>query len=140
MRKLAPAFVLTTIVALSSGSALALGDMNKNKKAPSTTAKPDVTAPADARTNGAATPKDVGPAGVSGNAATPPAVNTSSNMPNQTVAVDKSRKGFNCEGIAASDPLYKTHNCGATKGGPGASGGDGGSSGAAGSSSSGSSQ
>src|SRR5438552_13057175 len=33
MRKLAPAFILTTIVALASGSALALGDMNKHKKA-----------------------------------------------------------------------------------------------------------
>ena len=139
MRKLAPAFVLTTIVALSSGSALALGDMNKNKNAPAAT-KPDVTAPADARTNGAATPKDVGPAGVSGNAATPPAVSSSGTMSNETVAVDKSRKGFNCEGIATTDPLYKTHNCGATKGGPGASGGDGGSAGAAGSSSSGSSR
>lgn len=138
MRKLAPAFVLTTIVALSSGSALALGDMNKNKNAPAV--KPDVTAPADARTNGAATPKDVGRAGVSGNAATPPAVSSSGTVSTETVAVDKSRKGFNCEGIATTDPLYKTHDCGATKGGPGASGGDGGSAGAAGSSSSGSSQ
>lgn len=139
MRKIAPAFVLTTLVALSSGSALALGDMNKNKNAPAV-GKPDVTAPADARTNGAAMPKDVGRAGVSGNAATPPAVNSSGTMPSQTVAVDSSRKGLNCEGLAATDPQYKTHNCGATKGGPGASGGDGGSAGAAGSSSSGSSQ
>ena len=34
MRKLAPAFVMTTIVALASGSAFALGDMHKDKKAP----------------------------------------------------------------------------------------------------------
>ena len=127
MRKLAPAFVLTTIVALSSGSALALGDMNKNKSSP----KPDVTAPADARTDGAATPKDVGRAGVSGNAATPPAV-SSTGTPMTSEPVSVARKGFNCEGIATTDPLYTTHNCGATKGGPGSSGG---SAGAAGSSS-----
>jgi hypothetical protein len=34
MRKLAPVFVLTSIVALTSGSALALGDRNKEKKSP----------------------------------------------------------------------------------------------------------
>ena len=32
MRKLAPAFILTTAVAFASGSAFALGDMNKNKR------------------------------------------------------------------------------------------------------------
>ena len=37
MRKLAPAFVMTTIVALASGSAFALGDMHKDKKAPKDT-------------------------------------------------------------------------------------------------------
>ena len=139
MRKLAPAFILTTIVAFSSGSALALGDMNKSKKAPTATTSADVTAPADARTNGAAVPADVGRAGVSGNAATPPAV--TSGMPaNDAVALDRSRSSArDCQGIAATDPLYKTHNCGAMKGGPGASGGDGaGASGASGSSSSGS--
>ena len=36
MRKLAPAFVMTTFIALASGSALALGDMHKDKKAPKT--------------------------------------------------------------------------------------------------------
>lgn len=47
MRKLAPAFLVTTIVALASGSALAFGDMNKSKKAPdTTTSTPRSTAPA----------------------------------------------------------------------------------------------
>ena len=36
MRKLAPAFILTSIVALASGSAFALGDMKKNKNSPHT--------------------------------------------------------------------------------------------------------
>ena len=35
MRKLAPVF-LSTVVLLASGSALALGDMHKDKNAPST--------------------------------------------------------------------------------------------------------
>ena len=138
MRKLAPAFILTTLVAFSSGSAFALGDMNKSKKAPTATTGADVTAPADARTNGASTPADVGRAGVSGNAATPPAVNSGVPMSKDTVA-SMNRSASNCEGIATTDPLYKTNNCGAMKGGPGASGGDGaGASGASGSSSSGS--
>lgn len=34
MRKIAPAFVLSALVALTSGSALALGDRNKEKKSP----------------------------------------------------------------------------------------------------------
>jgi hypothetical protein len=63
----------------------------------------------------------------------------------ETVAVDKSKKaGKDCQGIAMTDPLYKANNCGAMKGGPGASAGEGhgsaaGASGAAGSSSSSSS-
>lgn len=34
MRKLGPAFILTTLVALASSPAFALGDKNKNKDAP----------------------------------------------------------------------------------------------------------
>jgi hypothetical protein len=43
MRKLAPAFILTSIVALASSSALAFGDMNKNKKSPSAETTPATT-------------------------------------------------------------------------------------------------
>ena len=69
MRKLAPAFLLSSIVALS-GSAYALGDMNKNKQAPRATTS-DATAPADKTytsptnpsTNSAATASDTGKGG-----------------------------------------------------------------------------
>ena len=49
MRKLAPAFILTSIIALASGSALALGDMKKDKKSPTadTTATQSTTAKAN---------------------------------------------------------------------------------------------
>lgn len=46
MRNLAPAFILTSIVALASGSALALGDMNKSRKGPSAESTSQVTTPA----------------------------------------------------------------------------------------------
>lgn len=50
MRKLAPAFILTSIVALASSSALAFGDMNKNKKSPSTETTPAATTPSSGST------------------------------------------------------------------------------------------
>src|SRR6478752_3559195 len=56
MRKLAPAFIVTSIIALASGSALAMGDLHKDKKAPkadtsttsSTTAGTSANTPAPA--------------------------------------------------------------------------------------------
>ena len=49
MRKLAPAFILSSIIALASGSALALGDMNKNKQAPKS---PDTTQSSNSTSSG----------------------------------------------------------------------------------------
>ncbi len=45
MRKLAPAFILASIVALSSGTAFAFGDMNKTKKTSAADTASTQTAP-----------------------------------------------------------------------------------------------
>src|SRR6187401_2628344 len=119
MRKIAPAFILTTLVAFSSGSAFALGDANKNKKAPTVTpAASDATAPADktytAPTNpsisGAGTASDTGKGGATPTGSPPGATSstTSSNasMANDTVAVGKSKpySAKDCQGLAVTDP------------------------------------
>ena len=44
MRKLAPAFILTSLVALASGSALAMGYMHKKKSTSDTTTQPSGSA------------------------------------------------------------------------------------------------
>ena len=56
MRKSAPALLLTTIFALASGSALALGDRNKEKKA-ADTATPSSQSAATPSTSGSADPR-----------------------------------------------------------------------------------
>ena len=75
MRKLAPAFVMTTFIALASGSALALGDMHKDKKAPKT----DTTTPSSTYSNPSSTP-------------TPSAPSTASTTPDSQVARNEADK------------------------------------------------
>lgn len=71
MRKLAPVFVLTSIVALTSGSALALGDRNKEKKSPNadTTATQSSTYSSPSSSS-ASNPSGTSSSGMSGSAST----------------------------------------------------------------------
>ena len=145
MRKIAPAFILTSIVALTSGSALALGDMNKDKKSPNAgvTSTQSATAQTDKNYPAATSPAN-NEARVSGNgtSAAPVGTGASTSMSGNTAATtahgsDKHAQKAACKGLTASEAAYTQHKCGelavqanASKGGP-ASGGEG--SGAAGS-------
>lgn len=139
MRKLAPAFILTTIVALSSGSALALGDMNKSKKAPSAStatttdavspAEKTYTSPTNPASNNAATDTGMGGATSrsSPNTGTAPMSPTSNSVSSSghdatvatdNMAVNRPRKwsAKDCQGLATTDPIYKSNHCGSVKG------------------------
>lgn len=85
MRKLAPVFVLTSIVALTSGSALALGDRNKEKKSPNA----DTTA-------------------IQGSTYSTPSSSSASGSAVSSVA--KSNKEA-CKGLSKSDPAYAANQC-----------------------------
>jgi hypothetical protein len=93
MRKLAPVFILTSIVALTSGSALALGDRNKDKKSP--TAGTVATQSSTASPSGSASTSSTG-AGMSGSAST-----------NGSSKSDKAA----CKGLAKTDPAYAANQC-----------------------------
>ena len=152
MRKIAPAFILTSIIALGSGSALALGDMNKNKKSPTaevtstqsaTTSPADktYTAPTNPSSGGAATASDTGKGGATADGGKPAmgaSVDSSTSVASTSGAAttDKTAKKAMkeaCRGLTASDARYQQNKCGteaseqvnagAMKGGPGASGG-----------------
>ena len=83
MRKLVPAFVLTSIVALASGSALALGDMNKNKP------KAQTAPPSSSTYNGPANPSG----SVSGPASSATAGTTGTGTTEQTPTGDTGSLG-----------------------------------------------
>lgn len=109
MRKLAPVFVLTSIVALTSGSALALGDRNKDRKSPNadTTATQSSTysSPSgSASTNGASKADSTHGATVSSTAKDKPTDGAT------VSSVAKSNKEA-CKGLAKSDPAYAANQC-----------------------------
>lgn len=122
MRKLAPVFVLTSIVALTSGSALALGDRNKEKKSPNadtTTATQGSTYSSGATASGSSKPDGTHGSTVSG---------TALDKPTEGATVSSTAKGNKaaCKGLAKSDPAYAANQCdsvsGATQPQGGASG------------------
>lgn len=106
MRKLAPAFILTSIVALASGTAFAFGDMNKTKKTTSadtasTQAAPrasdETTKPTDPAKPNPAMPSSSNSAATSGSIA---ATNGSTAMPEA------------CKGLTPADAAWKANKCG----------------------------
>jgi hypothetical protein len=106
MRKLVPAFVLTSIVALSSGAAFAFGDMNKAKKTTSADvaatqtapkASDETTKPSDPAQPNPAMPSASNSAAVSGSVA---ATNGATAMPEA------------CKGLTPNDEAWKANNCG----------------------------
>ena len=127
MRKLAPAFILSSIVALASGSALALGDMNKNKKAANTdaavsTSQPVTTSPADKTytaptnpsTGGAATASDTGKGGASGVGpnTTGAEGSSASTAMNSTTPDAKAAMKAACKGLTPNEAAYQQNKCG----------------------------
>lgn len=120
MRKLAPVFVLTSIVALTSGSALALGDRNKEKKSPNadtTTAAQSSTYSSGAAANGSSKAGTTHGSTVSGTALDKP-------TDGATVSTTARSNKAACKGLAKSDPAYAANQCdqpnaGATQASPG---------------------
>jgi hypothetical protein len=107
MRKLAPVFVLTSIVALTSGSALALGDRNKEKKSPNadtTTATQSSTYSSGASATGSSKADGTHGSTVSGTALDKP---TDGAAVSSTASSNKAA----CKGLAKSDPAYAANQC-----------------------------
>ena len=140
MRKIGPAFVLSAIVALTSGSALALGDKAKEKKS-STASTPAVTQPAGtlsgtatttATAPNASTHGTVGAQASTGVASSTNSANVSPapSSTNSTIVASadkpmvkdkaKNPNRDKCINLKPTDPKWAQHDCGA--------GGDGGSS------------
>lgn len=114
MRKLAPA-IIASLVALTSGSALALGDRNKDKSADGAatyTSGTTATSPPAVNTQGTTT-------GAAATSANQPSGTQASNshsgnsgvMAGTTDAVtDAQRKGA-CKRLTSADPLWVKHRC-----------------------------
>ena len=107
MRKLAPVFVLTSIVALTRGSALALGDRNKEKKSPNadtTTATQGSTYSSGAAASGSAKADGTHGSTVS---------STALDKPTSGATVSSTARGNKaaCKGLAKSDPAYAANQC-----------------------------
>lgn len=116
MRKLAPAFILTSIVALSSGAAFAFGDMNKTKK--TTTADTAVSTQAAPKASDETT-KPTDPA--KPNPAMPSPTNTPAASGSVATTNGSLAKFDACKGLTPTDAAYKANKCG-PEGGEGASG------------------
>jgi hypothetical protein len=93
MRKPAPALILTTLIAFASGSAMALGDRAKEKKASNPQSMTQPAASANVTTPGSnPSPSAVPKATTDGSAASPPptpasAAGPSASAPSSTMAV-----------------------------------------------------
>lgn len=124
MRKLAPAFILTSIVALSSGAAFAFGDMNKTKK--TTTADTASTQTAPKASDETTKPTDPAKA----NPAMPSSANSTAASGSVAATNGSLAKPDACKGLAPTDAAFKANKC-APEGGEGASGPSGSASGPA---------
>lgn len=131
MRKLAPVFVLTSIVALTSGSALALGDRNKEKRSPNadTTATQSSTySSPSGSASSASSPSSSSSSGMSGSASSGASANGATKADSthgatvSSTAKDKPTDGSTvssvaksdkeaCKGLAKSDPAYAANQC-----------------------------
>lgn len=110
MRKLAPAFILTSIVALSSGTAFAFGDMNKTKKATAADTASTQTAPrASDETTKPTDPAKANPAMPS--SANSPAASGSVAAPSPSATMTDA-----CKDLSPSDAAWKANNCSADGG------------------------
>jgi hypothetical protein len=109
MRKLAPAVILTSIVALSSGAAFAFGDMNKTKK----TTTPDTASTQTAPKASDETTKPTDPA--KANPAMPSSANSAASgsvaAPSPSASLSDA-----CKGLTPSDAAWKANNCSADGG------------------------
>lgn len=106
MRKLAPAVILTSIVALSSGTAFAFGDMNKTKK---NTAADTVSTQAAPKASDETT-KPSNPAKAS--PAMPSSKNSTAAGGSVAAASGASAMPEACKGLNPGDPAWKANNCG----------------------------
>ena len=106
MRKLAPAFILTSIVALSSGTAFAFGDMNKSKK---TTSADTVSTQAAPKASDETT-KPTNPA--QPNPAMPASTNSPAASGSVAATNGSTAMSAECKGLAPGDAAYKANKCG----------------------------
>lgn len=106
MRKLAPAFILTSIVALSSGTAFAFGDMNKSKK---TTSADTVSTQAAPKASDETT-KPTNPA--QPNPAMPAATNSAASSGSVASTNGSTAMSAECKGLTPSDAAWKANKCG----------------------------
>ena len=108
MRKLAPAFILTSIVALASSSALAFGDMNKNKKSPSTETT-TATTPSSGSTYNTQPAAPNAPSSSYTAPTTPSTSSDSTSKPNASVGANGSTSGsMNGSTSATGAPMAAT--------------------------------
>ncbi len=107
MRKLAPALILTSIVALSSGTAFAFGDMNKTKK---TTAADTVSTQSAPPRASDETTKPTNPA--QPNAAMPASPNSTAASGSIAATNGSNTMSDACKGLTPSDAAWKANKCG----------------------------
>lgn len=137
MRKLAPAVILTSILALSSGAAFAFGDMNKTKK----TTAADTASSQAVPTASDATSKPTDPA--QPHPAMPSATNSTAATGSVAATSGSTTMSEACKGLTPRDAAWKANDCSAagkrsdSLGGAGTAGPAGSSSGSSAGSSSG---
>lgn len=111
MRKLVPAFILTSIVALSSGTAFAFGDMNKSKKTTTADTVSTQAAPrASDETTKPTNPAQPNPAAAANSTAASGSIgatNGSTAATNGSTALSDA-----CKGLTPSDAAWKANKCG----------------------------
>lgn len=135
MRKIAPAFVLSAIVAFASGSALALGDKAKEKKSSNTAATQQAGTLSGTGTTASTNP----------NASTTGTVGAQASGGNVTASAPMTSKRDKCINLKPTDAKWAQFDCGAGDGAAaagssaGASAGTGGDAGSGASASGGSS-
>jgi hypothetical protein len=106
MRKLAPAFVVTSIIALASGSALAMGDMKHKKTDANTSATPSTTSTA-------------GDKGANSSLET-----SSGSMAGSSGASPSTGKSDKCAGLKSTDAKWAANKCDTTLSGTSSSSND----------------
>jgi hypothetical protein len=111
MRKLAPAFILTSIIALSSGAAFGLGDKAKKSTAADTASTQAATKASDETTK-PTDPAKPNPASSAG----PSAANSTSTSTSMASTNGATATSEACKGLTPSDAAWKTHNCSADGG------------------------
>jgi hypothetical protein len=104
MRKLAPAFVLSSLVALASGSAFALGDMNKNKKSPNA----DAATPQSSNT---ATRSDMAPPPNAGTERSGASASNSHSGNSGYLASGKKDNRAACRNLKPADAAWAQNDC-----------------------------